>query len=101
MLVDENKIKCLLSDLVKVPLSSELIECLKVHKEDMKEILKKLNDNTNFEGCDLQQKQAAMSQCTSEMKPILDAIKEGNRRVKSAGLKPTKGLESESAVESK
>ena len=58
-----------------------------------------LNDETSQAECTTQAKKDAIAKCHQSMKPILDAIKEGNRRVRGAGLKPSKGFETESASE--
>ena len=58
-----------------------------------------LNEDTTVQDCTIQMKKDAMAKCNRSMKPLLDAIKEGNRRVRGAGFKPSKGLDTESASE--
>ena len=83
-----------------MPHSSELAGTLGQNKADLKNIVEKLNKDTNVDGCTVETKTNAMKECAAQLKPIQDNVKEGLRRIKVAGLKPSKGSESaESAVE--
>ena len=81
-------------DLSKVPHSSELATTLGQNKLEIKKLVDKLNADTTGEDSTTESKRLAMKACAADVKPILDNIKEGLRRIKAAGVKPAKGCES-------
>ena len=83
----------MIADLTKVPHSSELAGTLAVNKVELKTIIDNLNKDTTIEGCTAEAKKAAMESSASEVKPIQENIKEGLRRIRAVGLKPSKGSE--------
>ena len=94
VLGEEQKIKNVILDLAKVPHFSELAQTLGVNKLELKSLVDKLNAETTAADCTTEQKKLAMKLCADDLKPVLNNIKEGLRRIKAAGLKPSKGTES-------
>ncbi|CAE7279275.1 unnamed protein product [Symbiodinium sp. CCMP2592] len=91
ILSDEGKLSSQIVDLGKVPHSAELAATLETHKGSVKDILDAFDVATKGkEGINLATKKAAAEQATKDMSPIQKDMREAARRIKAAGIKPSK-----------
>ncbi|CAE7841174.1 unnamed protein product [Symbiodinium necroappetens] len=100
LLADDSKIAAQLLDLQKVDYSSELAETLRKHKVNLKTIVANFDATTKAVE-DVASKKKAMEDVSEGTKVIYRDVKEAARRIKAAGLKPTKGLESQTEAETR
>ena len=102
MLADDSKLSSCITDLMKVPHSTELAESMLKHKATIKAGIAEFDSSTKVENVTLEMKQQAVQQAQLCMKPIQADIKEANRRIKLAGIiKPTKPQDSDTGVEAR
>ncbi|CAE7403074.1 unnamed protein product [Symbiodinium sp. CCMP2592] len=93
LLQDDAKLGALIADLTKVPHSAELSKSLESHKETVKNIINTFDEESKVPELDMAGKKRAMEKAQDAMKPVYVDIKEGNRRCKAHGVKPSKGGE--------
>ena len=71
------------------------------HKLRIKDILNAFDSSTKGETVDMASKKAAVSQSILDMNPIQQDMREAARRIKAAGIKPSKGGDTATDAETK
>ena len=90
LLGDERKIAAAVSDLAKVPLSTELAETMEAERPRIQDIIGEMFRVCKPEGATVETKQDALKAAQDKAKPILNNLKEAVRRIKAAGITPSK-----------
>ena len=100
LLGDERKFKCAMNDLAKVPLSTELAQSMADQHARFSEGIAEMFRKCKPEAATPAEKQEALKEAQDAAKPLLDQLKEATRRIKAAGITPSKPTaETESTTE--
>ena len=99
ILQDESRLSGYMQDLLKVRNSSELRDSMFKHKQTIKDVIKRFDATTKVENATIEMKKKGIQTSQEEMKPVLEDLKEALRRIKGAGLKPSKGCDTDTAPE--
>ena len=71
------------------------------HKLRIKDIVDAFDSSTKGDNVEMATKKQAAEKAAEDMKPIQADVREAARRIKAAGVKPTKGADTATEAEAK